>query len=735
MSVKNIYQAFAQYVLRIPVNALNLKNLLKIEQKQIPESLEAIIKDKQFMNALFVASPNFHQYINTLDIKSLSKEKIEKLYFGLLKYVLRSQSRATPFGLFSGISLGILSEQTSIQPKQKTAHHRQTRLDMDYLVNLAAELAKVSHIQDNILFYPNTSIYTVDNEWRYIFHRIENTRRQYKTVSIERTPYIAQVLQTASQGASIDQLASELVSDEIDKETAIHFIKALIEEQLLVSELNAAVTGKYYLSRLIEILQKYPKTKKYATQLTDIQQELKVLDQSKTPEVHYQKIIRKLDKLPASYDIRYLFQTDLEIATHTNTLSQNIADEVLEAVDFLAQIKINTENSTLKNFGLALHQRFENEAIPLSLALDSELGIPLQTAMHSGSVNPLLDGLDFPVTEDQHTQINWHPILEILYQKLKIAQKEKAYEIKLSRKDFNGITSVKQAYPDTFSAMINLVTENGQLKPVIKTAGGISAGNLLARFGFLNPKIENFLKAITKKEALKHPDQIMAEIAHLPEARVGNILMRPTLRAYEIPYLAQPSVPFEQQIQLEDIMVQADARGKLKLFSKKHGKDIMPRLTNAHNFHLRALPVYHFLSLFPYQNITRTWQFNWGDLQNLFDFFPRVSYKNVILSPAKWKINNETIKKWLQIKEEATLIKKIQQWQKENQVPDWIVWTQADNKLLLNLNNPVFIKLFLQETKQLDTVWIEEFLCKENSLVHNGDKNFAHEIILNFYKK
>lgn len=150
--------------------------------------------------------------------------------------------------------------------------------------------------------------------------------------------------------------------------------------------------------------------------------------------------------------------------------------------------------------------------------------------------------------------------------------------------------------PDTISVMCNLLrdTEDGRYKVHIKSAGGSCAGNLLGRFCHLDPQLSGLVKEIADTEQRLHPDIIYAEIAHLPESRIGNIAARPLLRDYEIHYLAQSGVEAGKQIPVSDLMLSV-SRGRVVLKSRKFGKEVMPRLTNAHNYSFNSMPIYHFL--------------------------------------------------------------------------------------------------------------------------------------------
>ena len=89
----------------------------------------------------------------------------------------------------------------------------------------------------------------------------------------------------------------------------------------------------------------------------------------------------------------------------------------------------------------------------------------------------------------------------------------------------------------------------------LSSAGGSSAANLLGRFCHSDDSLFKYVKNITENEQNNNKDIVFAEIVHLPESRTGNILLRPQLRAFEIPYLAKVSVPKENQIPLDDLYI------------------------------------------------------------------------------------------------------------------------------------------------------------------------------------
>ena len=227
----------------------------------------------------------------------------------------------------------------------------------------------------------------------------------------------------------------------------------------------------------------------------------------------------------------------------------------------------------------------------------------------------------------------------------------------------------------------------------------------------------------------------MPEIAHLPESRTGNILLRPVLRQYEIPYLTKPGVEREYQIELSDLMVSV-RNGRILLRSKRLDKEIIPRLSSAHNFSFKAMPVYHFLCNMQLQNGRSSVYFDWGTLANEHNWLPRVKYKNVILSPARWVVKRNEIKAFLETGDDKALLELVTAWRQTLQMPEYVVLDEGDNELFINLGNVLSIRTLFSVIKKRSSFQLEEFLFKpESAVVREEAGVFTNEFILSFYKE
>ena len=288
--------------------------------------------------------------------------------------------------------------------------------------------------------------------------------------------------------------------------------------------------------------------------------------------------------------------------------------------------------------------------------------------------------------------------------------------------------------PATFSCMFNVLKlEQSKSLILLNSFSGSSGANLLARFSHTNFEIEQLVKDITLKEQEILPDVIFAEIAHLPDSRVGNILSRPHIRDYEILYLANSDLAENRVIRMSDLFLSIK-NGQICMRSKRLNKEIIPRLTNAHNFNNKPMPVYKFLCDMQIQNGRGGLFFSWGNIENLFDFRPRVRYNNIVLSLASWTIGISDIKYLFSVKEDI-LIKEVAIWREKQNIPKYVLLEDGDNKLFVDFEKTISIQTFFSVIKKRNSFRLSEFLFDtDNSMIRDTNgKPYLNECIIAFY--
>ncbi len=731
------YYVFDSVVFRIPT----FSSCLSYGEKRLVGNKQEIHNNKIFLEALFLASPDLFSEVEKYNKKLLNGDKLLKFQFSILKYHFRMTSRCTPFGLFAGCGVGKVGEKSEIVPAKSNKFYSSTRLDMDYLCSLIQNISNSEDIKGQIKYYPNSSIYNSGENIRFNEYFYFKTQRKYTLSQAEHCNYLQKVLVDAATGKTIDELAKLLVDEEITYEVAKEFVNSLIDNQLLVGELEPEITGKELLQQLIEKLNKLKGTSEIVSRLIKVNNLIEEIDKYPLGRtvMMYNRISEELGWFNAKFDKKYLFQSDLFIKAEKAIIGKTIVKESIKALSALNQMTERNENTLLKRFKDEFYKKYENEEIPLVQALDVETGIGFGNAdSQRGDVAPLLEDIHFNGKLQSMSDIKNSPLQEMLVKKYeKFLSDCSNKEIEITKNDLNDFKENWNDLPDTLSAIVEVIrTEEapGEMLISMKYAGGSSAANLLGRFCYLNDNIHNFVKEIVQKEKELNPEKILAEIVHLPESRIGNILMRPAFREYEIPYMSNTTVKPTKIIPINDIMVSVQQGKYIRLRSKMFNKEVLPRLTCAHNFSKNSLPIYHFLCAMQTQDLRPGIGFNWGALLENKPFLPRVRYGKTIFSPAMWNISAEDIKEIPDIKN-ALFFDKVQEFKKNKNLPEKVLWVQGDNKLLIDFNHSLSIQMLFAKIKKRG-FRLEEYLFDNTyPLVKRGDTAFTNQVVLCFYKK
>jgi hypothetical protein len=633
--------------------------------------------------------------------------------------------------LFASCNVGAFGLETNIQLHNNKEYNRRTRFDTTFLNQLFQELLKNKSIKENVLFYPNTSIYKVGTHYRYVEYSIENKRRNYVLAGFQHSEYLEEVLDKAKKGCTVNELSFILIDDEITEAEALDFIDVLIDHQILVSELEITVTGDDYFKNLVERIQQIPEASEIYKQLCYLQKQLTQLDTKIGNKIAvYQPLINKAKAIVPQLDEKYLFQTDAFSSFKNNTLNSTIKRQLNKAFVLFNKMTLPSANGNLEQFKINFLKRFEQSEVSLNLVLDIETGIGY--GAKKADTNDLLDALSLFGTKERYERIIWTEVDTILQTKLIEALDKKEDSICLMEDDFKALPVTSEDLPDTFSAIIEVYKGEDNEQIFINNIAGASATYLLGRFAYGDQKLLNHIEEIVAIEKTIHKDTILAEIVHLPEARTGNILQRPAFRDFEIPYLGKSSVVSENQIPLEDILVSVK-NDTIILRSKKLDKEILPRLGNAHNYSGNPLPMYQFLCDIQTQNKRASIGFSWNAILKRQPFLPRVVFGNMIFSKARWKINVKTFKEIF--KNEALLLA-IKKWQKEKRIPDYIELVAGDHKLFINLNNEFSIKMLFDTVKNSKEFLLEEFLFTNDEIVKNHEGNsFCNQFVVSFYNE
>jgi thiopeptide-type bacteriocin biosynthesis protein len=391
----------------------------------------------------------------------------------------------------------------------------------------------------------------------------------------------------------------------------------------------------------------------------------------------------------------------------------------------------------LRQFREQFTRRYETREVPLALALDEENGIGFErSSSPAAEAAPLLAGL--PLGRDQDQAARWIRRDTFLLGKLTRALAAGSGEITVEASEAAAVRdSGTPPLPDAFEVLAAVVAgaekaAHGDFQVVLHSASGPSGARLLGRFCHADDQLHQLVRAHLAAEEAVHPERVFAEVVHLPEGRVGNILCRPVLRGYEIPYLGHSGAHSDRQLPLSDLLVSVQGE-RIVLRSRRLGREVIPRLTTAHNYTGRGLGVYRFLCALQHQQVTPGITWDWGPLGQA-PFLPRVVSGRVILSRARWNLGESELAAFREPRG-AGQFAAVQRLRERRRMPRHVALADGDSELVADLDNVLSLEALAHEVRGRASASFVEMVPGPDQLCASGPEGpFTHQVIVPFVR-
>lgn len=704
-----------RFVVRAPVLPCSVLEHLDVR---------TLLADPGIREALFIASP---ELTTALEAGSTDPAILRSA----VRYLSRMAFRATPFGLFAGVGTGTFAHTTELRLAARGEHARHTRLDNDYLATLCDAIAADPTLRRELMFVPTTSLYRAGEKYRFAAGRLVREVREYHLVAIEITYYLDVVIECARSGATLDQLARVLATSdaELTREEIDGYLAELVGVQLLVSTLQPCVTGREPAEVMRTMLEAMPSARGLASVLGNVSAQIVAIDEAQgaAPEA-YRAIATALQPLPAPVSISRLFQVDVALRTPAATLGPRVAREITRAFELLRKLTAPRADTAWTTFRDRFHVRYETREVPLVEVLDEESGIGFGAPADDTAQAPLIRDLPFPAVAP--TAHSWTARDTTLLRLL--VESSGARELVLSDADVGALGHGPSELADTVGFTVRLgaasrdALDRGELTVHAVSFGSASATRLLGRFCHASREVHALVEELAAKEQALAGDAILAEIVHLPEGRLGNILLRPVLRGWEIPYMGVSGAPADHQLAITDLLV--SLRGdRVVLRSRRLGREIRPHMATAHNFGMRSLAIYRFLCAHASQH-TEGGQWTWGSLEAA-PFLPRVRHGKVVLARATWRIRKPELEKLGGAAGARAL-------RDRRGLPRWMILADGDNELPVDFDNDASLEAFVQLVRSRDAAQLVEMHPTPDQLVIEGaGGEHTHEIVVAFVRE
>lgn len=713
-------------LLRIPLNSVNQPLALFAADAQQTSAnwLREFYQQPVHQQALYLASPALFEEV----IQWLRTDKSDlpsDVALSIAKYALRSATRATPFGLFAGLSLTKVDERTDFVFSADKLRPF-TRLDSSALVQLYEYLLTIPAWRHRLRFVVTNSMYRQKGQYRYS-EFVENERERLVVMSsLDADDYLDQLVDFTQVYHSFDELVQFIAGiAQVNRDEAEEYIDTLIQDKFLLSELEPTVTGIPYINRLKSWFE--------SVELTDeVQQWLQrqpVVIQELTDVQALQEVDNWLNQHEiVSANNQSFWQTNLWFNNQSATVARPVVNEIGTQISEVFPVLERTAPGWIDNFARRFKSRYQDRSLPLLQVLDNESGLGLRAAGdYLNSPAPRAEQLLSQLTPPPALAQPVSAVDSLRRDLLERTRRSNATESELRADDLPRSQAVPAGYWSVLGTLLGANSEaidNGQYDFMLRMINANSTA-LAGRFCQDSDELASLVRTIHEEEAHQFTDCVLAEVVHLAGVRSGNVNIRPTLRSYEIPYLTPSSVSDEYVINLSDLLVSVSDSYEISLFSSRLNKRVIPRLTTAHNV-AYGDEIYQFLSgVGQPQNASAHW--SWKEFSTE-PFLPRVRYKKLIVARAQWHISTNLLEKF-------DNTRNCWHWFRENYpVARHVTIQTGDNELVLDIDTPLGNRFILSELSKRKKITLAEWLSGPDQcwIRDAAGQPYANEALLFF---
>lgn len=733
------YKVMPIYMLRTPIKSQEFYNNIfenGLNDNEQIDLIKAICKDNIIKESIQIASRDLSLMISG-DDNDLSEDVI----LSILKYIIRMSTRSTPFGVFSGVSIGQFNNNTKVILNSNIGT-KTARVDLEWLCNVINKIENDDRVIEYLKIRFNEICYSKGERMvnPYVTNcGIQNKNDFVLNSSIRDTKQVEFVKENSKEYVKFNDLYKKIKDSNpnVEDKKIELFLKNLLKNEFLLSELRFPLVNEDPLSFLINKLQDIDVAKDYYEVLIKVQ---KLISQYNSLEIGNgnKKLHEVYEYMKEIYQCKNYLQVDTKINTNKNSISIKVAEEIEKSVEAL--IKIYYGNAELNNIAEYKEEFLEKYGhyieVPVMQLLDEDLGL----GAPAGYIMPDTHRI---IRNNNDTQ-KALKLKELLKYKYLNSVKKNNEEITIDDKDIDYLCNEEKSkefdLPDSMEIYVKIIGESEEKidagifnLEITGCIGSLSAGNSFGRFNHLfnikNNPVEYFEKA---KCEIRNSEYIEVEIYEFPSsARLGNVAINNNgLKNYIS--IASNDCLNKEKIKIEDIVIGVDSvTNRFYAKSKKLNKKLKISSTNMLN-PLRCSNILRFL-----QDISINNKINFIDSINAlkiegFIYTPRIVYKKTILKPKTWTLALTFLKVNKKDKYNEKL-SKLKSFIEEWDINRYVNLKESDNTLLLDLNNNLHLKFLINKiSKSESTIILTEMIGNINQtwIKDEFSNQYNHEIVV-----
>lgn len=673
--------------------------------------LPEVLQEQAFRNAVFLASPGFYA---SLEKSEFAFDRLtDKQKHTLYKYYNRMCFRPTPFGSFSSFTLlrWGTGDQVRLAGNDGTLLHLLP--DHEFLRKVKNGVG--ADLPQELM--ANPTLYRFNEVLRYTKSSLDDKGSfSFSLQGIAAEKFNLQLFsflssKKVSRVKALDWIMTHSDSSKAEAEDYINFL------------LNAGAVFDASQGTVIrnEALESFPTL----TGWDSFWKGCNRMPQS--GEISLADLARKIGKVAKeTAPDAQPFYAALERHNKGGGPDTAVQDELSKAVHLIQLLSASEPLADLSRFIRDFRSRFDQEKVPLLLALDPDAGLHYSELEPAMPGQDMLENMPFPQTGDEKRAFGWHAAQQFIF-KLWVGDtlRDPWAPLEINEEDLLHLRNQKRPelpLPQTQALMYRPAGEY----LVLESSGGVTGASLIGRFSCFSEQVYAVCRELAQVEQEANPQVIFADIAQQSNSHVDNINRRRPIYSHQIPLNVYPSEPAENLILPGDLIL--SLRGdELILESSKLNKRIIPRLSTAYNFRNNHSPVFRLLCDLQFQGIQAGLSFSLDNFFPDLPFYPRVSYGKVVLSLAKWNFREADLAAFSDGKH-ADPIKVLDCFRKKHHLPRHITLGATDQQLTFDLADPAEARFFLQCIQGSKRICVQEYLLPDRSVL-SGKKPLAGQMV------
>lgn len=727
------FRAVATGVARIAVLPVEALEKLATDGRSLDEQLLSLWSDDTVAEGVYYASPGLFERLSQWEFLG---SKFSDVKFAFSKYVRRMGFRATPFGTFSIVgSIGVGREGGRLLIPASNQIARKLHLDSAHSIRMYRDVTSLESNFDRVTYTVNDTVHRIFGSIRFLaIVQALTGRRSYRLVELASSPELETVLRLAERETSISELVDGLrrsFPGTYGEVEVREYIRSLVEAQVLCTDHFVSLSDGDFLKSLSERIGGHGQPFEVFDALVGALDRVSMLPLGKSVG-QCEELVQKYFPNHRHSEGENALQASLTAADDSiGALPPHVTRAIENAASVVSSLSPPIEWN-LGEFARRFSDRYGDGWVPLMELLDDINGLGFGgqdegiVAQGKGSLGPL--------KEKGVVGARFSELLARTLQPDRADPGNKVDYLNLSSSDLDFISEAtanpreKNQFMLAWCSVWSKIDDPDELVPELGDVTLQDPCRVLGRFSQSSRHVSSLMSQLRKQE--ESPDSLVVEIVHLAQDNLGNLTTRASNASYEISIRTGRSST-ATLIPLADILVNVVGE-RVVLRSATHGKTLIVRMSNAHNFNAaEGVAAYKFLNAVSCQYVGKC---NLS-LRKYFTerrYLPGLRIDGVIISRPTWLIMLSDIRK-LAIAAPEEQFDVLKRWRDEYQLPRWV--TLVDNPTMpFDLTTRWMARELIKELEKMrgGALLTEAFPAGLKSAVRSVNGTHHHELLITF---